>query len=69
LKPVKKLLRDNHLLSMIRGHEVEQEGYKFHLWEGEKEFPMVMTVFSAPNYCGAYQNFAAIAISNIKSEE
>ena len=54
---------------MIRGHEVEQEGYKFHLWEGEKEFPMVMTVFSAPNYCGAYQNFAAIVISNIKSEE
>jgi serine/threonine-protein phosphatase 2B catalytic subunit len=39
------------------------------MWEGEEQFPLVITVFSAPNYCGSYQNKAAIAISSNGNEE
>ena len=39
------------------------------LWEGDEQFPLVMTIFSAPNYCGSYQNRAAVAISNIEDQE
>jgi serine/threonine-protein phosphatase 2B catalytic subunit len=45
---------------MIRAHEVELDGYKMHYWNGLKEFPMVITLFSAPNYCDVYNNKAAI---------
>jgi serine/threonine-protein phosphatase 2B catalytic subunit len=31
-----------------------------HRWDGEKEFPMVITVFSAPNYCDVYNNKGAV---------
>ena len=34
-----------------------------HLWNGEDEFPPVITVFSAPNYCGTHENKAGIIIS------
>ena len=34
-----------------------------HLWNGEDEFPPVITVFSAPNYCGTHGNTAGIIIS------
>ena len=35
------------------------EGYKLHQWNGEEEFPPVITLFSAPNYCDIYNNKAA----------
>ena len=34
-----------------------------HMWNGEEEFPPVITVFSAPNYCGSYENKAAVIVS------
>jgi serine/threonine-protein phosphatase 2B catalytic subunit len=40
-----------------------------HCWEGDDQFPLVLTVFSAPNYCGSYQNKGAIAISSSTNEE
>jgi serine/threonine-protein phosphatase 2B catalytic subunit len=64
LKPVKKLLKENHLLSVIRGHEVQIDGYKFHRWGGKQAFPSLITVFSAPNYCGSYKNKAAVVLLN-----
>ena len=34
-----------------------------HYWNGVEEFPPVITVFSAPNYCGDYGNTAAVFVS------
>jgi serine/threonine-protein phosphatase 2B catalytic subunit len=33
-----------------------------HRWNGLSNFPNVITVFSAPNYCGSYSNSAAVII-------
>ncbi len=30
------------------------------MWPKWKDIPMVYTVFSAPNYCGSYNNLGAI---------
>lgn len=53
-------LKKNGLMSVIRGHEAQVEGYKMHKWNGESEFPSVITIFSAANYCDAYNNKGAI---------
>lgn len=31
-----------------------------HKWNGPTEFPVVITIFSAPNYCDVYNNKGAI---------
>ena len=31
-----------------------------HKWGGPKDFPPLVTVFSAPNYCGTYKNKGAV---------
>eukprot|EP01091_Cochliopodium_minus_P010556 TRINITY_DN2823_c0_g1_i1.p1 TRINITY_DN2823_c0_g1~~TRINITY_DN2823_c0_g1_i1.p1 ORF type:complete len:567 (-),score=164.44 TRINITY_DN2823_c0_g1_i1:7-1707(-) len=55
-------LEANNLISMIRAHEVQKEGYE-ELWYGftkeEKKMPPLITLFSAPNYCDIYHNKAA----------
>lgn len=61
-KAVNEFLESNDLLCMVRAHEVKMEGYKLHLWNGEEEFPPVITIFSAPNYCDIYHNKAATLI-------
>ena len=33
-----------------------------HKWDGDKSFPYVITIFSAPNYCGYYDNKAAVLV-------
>ena len=33
-----------------------------HKWGGSAAFPPVMTVFSAPNYCGTYNNKGAVIL-------
>jgi len=64
-------LNDNSLTSIIRAHEVARDGYSEN-WmrkNGEEEcrkHAYVYTVFSAPNYCGWYNNHAAIL--NISKE-
>jgi serine/threonine-protein phosphatase 2B catalytic subunit len=58
-KEVAIFLRKNNLKCIIRAHEVQLEGYKEHFWNG-KSAPMVITLFSAPNYCGSYNNQGAI---------
>lgn len=47
-------------MAIIRGHESLPDGYKMHRWNGPSEFPMVITVFSAPNYCDVYGNKGAV---------
>ena len=60
-KPVKQLLKKNKLLSIFRGHQVQVDGFKMHKW-GTDSFPYVITILSAPNYCGSYNNKAAVLI-------
>jgi serine/threonine-protein phosphatase 2B catalytic subunit len=61
-KPTKKLLDSNNLMTIVRGHQVQIEGYKMHRWDGPQSFPYVITIFSAPNYCGYYENKASVLI-------
>lgn len=51
-------LKKNNILTLIRAHESQLDGFKCHNW-GNTEFPPVITIFSAPNYCGAYSNLAS----------
>jgi len=74
----KRLLEANSLVSIIRGHQVQIDGYKMHRFTpptstgdtnrsmistvgggSSSEFPSVVTIFSAPNYCGTYDNKGA----------
>jgi len=55
-----KFLQSNKLLSIIRGHEVQEEGYKLNNWG--RSFPYIITIFSAPNYCDIYRNKGAIVV-------
>lgn len=62
LTPVKEVLRTNNFISVIRAHQVQVDGYKMHRWGGAELFPSVITVFSAPNYCGEYHNKGAVIL-------
>lgn len=62
LEPVKAILKKNNFLSIIRAHQVQIDGYKMHRWGGSQAFPSVITVFSAPNYCGSYKNKGAVIL-------
>jgi hypothetical protein len=44
---------------VIRAHEAQIEGFKMHKWSGS-DFPLVITIFSAPNYCDIYNNKGAV---------
>lgn len=55
-----KFLQKNSLLTVIRAHEAQLEGYKMHKTNPSTGFPTVITIFSAPNYCDCYNNKAAI---------
>lgn len=59
-KALQPFLKKVNLLAIIRAHESLPEGYKMHKWNGPGDFPMVITVFSAPNYCDVYGNKGAI---------
>lgn len=51
---VTKFLKENGLKLIVRGHEVQSEGYNI--------LPEVITIFSAPNYCDAYKNYGAFIV-------
>eukprot|EP01098_Paradermamoeba_levis_P000093 TRINITY_DN100_c0_g1_i1.p1 TRINITY_DN100_c0_g1~~TRINITY_DN100_c0_g1_i1.p1 ORF type:complete len:536 (-),score=144.12 TRINITY_DN100_c0_g1_i1:121-1641(-) len=52
---------DNNLISIIRAHEVQAEGYFLHYFlRDDREHPPCITIFSAPNYCDMYNNQAAV---------
>jgi len=55
-----KFLQKNSMLSIIRAHEAQLEGYKMHKTNPATGFPSVITIFSAPNYCDCYNNKGAI---------
>lgn len=51
-------LERNNMLTLIRGHEAQAEGYRLYR-NGPQGFPSVICLFSAPNYCDTYDNRAA----------
>lgn len=59
-KAAKTFLEANKLISIIRAHEAQLEGYKMHRGRDASKFPSVITIFSAPNYCDCYNNKGAI---------
>ncbi|CAJ1027425.1 Calcineurin-like phosphoesterase, putative [Leishmania lindenbergi] len=54
-----RFLQENSLITVIRGHEAQNEGYHLYKKTG-RGFPAVICIFSAPNYCDTYNNRAAI---------
>lgn len=56
----KDFLKRNKLAMVIRAHEAQLEGYKMNRWEENSVLPMVITIFSAPNYCDTYKNKGGI---------
>ena len=53
-KVLSKFLDNNSLDLLCRAHQVVEEGYEFF---GDRQ---LVTVFSAPNYCGEFDNSGAI---------
>jgi len=64
-KAVSKFLKKNNLCCIIRGHQVQQEGYCEHFYSPTKHrVAPVLTLFSAPNYCDQYGNRGAYLTVN-----
>eukprot|EP00727_Mastigamoeba_balamuthi_P001451 m51a1_g11302 putative serine threonine protein phosphatase 2b catalytic (520) ;mRNA; r:71032-73204 len=58
-RAISKFLRENNLCCIIRGHQVQNEGYLEHFLTDDAPIAPVLTVFSAPNYCDQYGNKGA----------
>lgn len=67
-QPLKTILDKLGAKMLLRGHEVQQEGFKMYKWKSKEEpLPLCCTIFSAPNYCGVYQNKgASLVVSRTK---
>ena len=57
---VDEFLRHHDLDLICRAHQVVEDGYEF------KNNRTLVTIFTAPNYCGEYDNAAAIL--NVSAE-
>jgi serine/threonine-protein phosphatase 2B catalytic subunit len=55
-----QFLDRNNLLTVIRGHEAQDAGYTIFRKTPKRNFPSVITIFSAPNYLDVYKNRGAI---------
>lgn len=55
-----EFLDKNNLLSIIRAHEAQDQGYRMYQKHPKTGFPSVITLFSAPNYLDAYGNKGAV---------
>jgi len=59
-KAITQFLLKNDLVSVVRAHEVQQDGCSEHMFtRADLAIPLAFTVFSAPNYCDYYANKAA----------
>ncbi|XP_033120109.1 serine/threonine-protein phosphatase 2B catalytic subunit alpha isoform-like isoform X2 [Anneissia japonica] len=55
-----EFLSQNNLLSIIRAHEAQDAGYRMYRKSQTTGFPVLITLFSAPNYLDVYNNKAAV---------
>jgi len=62
MSAVAEFLNENDLACIVRGHQVQEDGYMEHFITDESEIAMVLTIFSAPNYCGDYGNRGAFLL-------
>ena len=53
-------LNTNGLRCLIRAHEVQVDGFKKYPKNLATNFPSVISIFSAPNYCDLYGNKGAV---------
>ena len=59
-RATKSFLARNGFISIVRAHEVQQFGIAEHSFGiSSNDFPLCITLFSAPNYCEMYDNKAA----------
>lgn len=56
-----EFLERNGMLSILRSHEAQDDGYYMCNARASTGFPTVITIFSAPNYLDTYNNNGAIA--------
>ena len=66
-RAVETFLNHNDLLSVVRGHQPQDNGYRIYKVNEVTSFPSLITIFSAPNYCGTYNNMAAVLVYNGES--
>ena len=57
---VKKFCIEHELDLIVRGHQVVENGYEFFA-DSERK---LVTLFSAPNYCGEFENSGAVMSVN-----
>ena len=60
---IQDFLTKNGIAGILRAHECKEEGISYHFAKTRAEtfeFPLVTTIFSAPNYCGTYSNKGAV---------
>eukprot|EP01125_Pyxidicula_operculata_P018824 TRINITY_DN6734_c0_g2_i1.p1 TRINITY_DN6734_c0_g2~~TRINITY_DN6734_c0_g2_i1.p1 ORF type:complete len:405 (-),score=109.43 TRINITY_DN6734_c0_g2_i1:443-1657(-) len=57
---VSSFLDKNNLLSVIRAHEAQDSGYRMYRKNEATGFPVLITLFSAPNYLDTYGNRGAV---------
>ncbi|KAH3765391.1 calcineurin catalytic subunit A [Pelomyxa schiedti] len=62
---VQKFLARNGFVSIIRAHQVVEQGYQEHKLFMGKTVPAVITIFSCPNYCNMYRNLGAVLQINL----
>jgi serine/threonine-protein phosphatase 2B catalytic subunit len=61
-KACEDFLIENRLLAIIRAHEVVPNGLLFYENGSLSQFPVLISLFSAPNYCDVYNNTAALIV-------
>lgn len=59
-KAVCEFLDRNDLLSVIRAHEAQDQGFRMYKANPKTGFPALITLFSAPNYLDLYNNKGAV---------
>ena len=62
MKATAEFLNENDLACIVRGHQVQEDGYMEHYVTEDSDIAMVLTIFSAPNYCGDYGNKGAFLL-------
>ena len=61
-KALRTYLKNNGLSHVIRAHELEMDGYRFH------HSGLLITVFSSSRYCGTLNRSAAVFVDSRDNE-